>query len=286
MIPGVIAINSAYLSQPAQSMWSPLNMATIPPIYIDAINSSITHSGGAVSEISNLGSLGSNGNFSQSDNAKRPSYFASGFNGLPCLQFDGVDDVLISDTAAAKNIFRNVGYPWFFVVYQKLAADASPTSRILAAALSGTTGIRASICIGMSTTGNANKIGALHKRTDGGSVSSPVLTNTAVLTSALCSVEIRFGAGAIRTYVDGSSVLSSATTAGLTSDTPSVSAITIGAGTQTSTFADAKIAAIVIGNTDLPVSEREKLEGWAAHKWGLTANLPAGHPYKTAAPTI
>ena len=30
--------------------------------------------------------------------------------------------------------------------------------------------------------------------------------------------------------------------------------------------------------------EREKLEGYLAHKWGLAANLPVDHPYKNAAP--
>ena len=30
---------------------------------------------------------------------------------------------------------------------------------------------------------------------------------------------------------------------------------------------------------------RELLEGYLAHKWGFTSNLPAGHPYKTNAPT-
>ena len=30
--------------------------------------------------------------------------------------------------------------------------------------------------------------------------------------------------------------------------------------------------------------EREKLEGYLAHKWGLTANLPEDHPYKATAP--
>ena len=29
---------------------------------------------------------------------------------------------------------------------------------------------------------------------------------------------------------------------------------------------------------------RQKIEGYLAHKWGLTGNLPAGHPYKTEAP--
>jgi hypothetical protein len=32
------------------------------------------------------------------------------------------------------------------------------------------------------------------------------------------------------------------------------------------------------------VEDREKLEGYLAHKWGLAANLPANHPYKNFAP--
>ena len=40
---------------------------------------------------------------------------------------------------------------------------------------------------------------------------------------------------------------------------------------------------ILAGASD--VSTIEKLEGYLAHKWGLTAGLPAGHPYKTTAPT-
>lgn len=31
---------------------------------------------------------------------------------------------------------------------------------------------------------------------------------------------------------------------------------------------------------------RERIEGYLAHKWGLTANLPSDHPYKSAAPTL
>jgi hypothetical protein len=30
--------------------------------------------------------------------------------------------------------------------------------------------------------------------------------------------------------------------------------------------------------------DRERLEGYAAHLWGLTGQLPAGHPYKSVAP--
>ena len=34
----------------------------------------------------------------------------------------------------------------------------------------------------------------------------------------------------------------------------------------------------------LAEAERQRVEGYLAHKWGLEANLPAGHPYKDAGP--
>lgn len=34
----------------------------------------------------------------------------------------------------------------------------------------------------------------------------------------------------------------------------------------------------------ITAGKRQKLEGYLAHKWGLTANLPADHPYKTTPP--
>jgi len=36
------------------------------------------------------------------------------------------------------------------------------------------------------------------------------------------------------------------------------------------------------GGTD--ITEFEKAEGYLAHKWGLTANLPSGHPFKNVSP--
>ena len=37
-------------------------------------------------------------------------------------------------------------------------------------------------------------------------------------------------------------------------------------------------------SSSFAVSDLEKLEGYLAHKWGLTANLPTNHPYKDYAP--
>lgn len=46
---------------------------------------------------------------------------------------------------------------------------------------------------------------------------------------------------------------------------------------------DGDIAEVVIWRS-VSTADREKVEGYLAHKWGLTANLPVSHPYKNAAP--
>ena len=45
-----------------------------------------------------------------------------------------------------------------------------------------------------------------------------------------------------------------------------------------------EIAEAVAYNRVLPGLAREKIEGYLAHKWGLTGELPTDHPYKNDAP--
>ena len=45
------------------------------------------------------------------------------------------------------------------------------------------------------------------------------------------------------------------------------------------------IGDFIFFGTSYTTTEREKAEGYLAWKWGIQANLPAGHPYKSAAPT-
>lgn len=49
--------------------------------------------------------------------------------------------------------------------------------------------------------------------------------------------------------------------------------------------ADGALGELIIAPT-LTQANREKVEGYLAHKWGTTASLPAGHPYKASGPTI
>lgn len=45
------------------------------------------------------------------------------------------------------------------------------------------------------------------------------------------------------------------------------------------------ICEVVAFNIGLTVAQRQQMEGYLAWKWGLQGSLPAGHPYKSAAPT-
>jgi hypothetical protein len=57
-------------------------------------------------------------------------------------------------------------------------------------------------------------------------------------------------------------------------------------GTLPATFWVGSHHELIVTNTALSVADRQKLEGYLAHKWGLTANLPSDHPYKSTPPTI
>ena len=59
---------------------------------------------------------------------------------------------------------------------------------------------------------------------------------------------------------------------------------TLGGSPKLNVYYQGMFYEVLIYNTSLSVDRRQKVEGYLAHKWGLSANLVAGHPYKTNAP--
>ena len=57
-------------------------------------------------------------------------------------------------------------------------------------------------------------------------------------------------------------------------------------GFNSSAYTDGAICEVVVLDYDISETERQELEGYLAWKWGLEGSLPAGHPYKNAAPTF
>jgi hypothetical protein len=44
------------------------------------------------------------------------------------------------------------------------------------------------------------------------------------------------------------------------------------------------VSEVIAYNNVLSISDRQKIEGYLAWKWGLQSSLPSGHPYKSVAP--
>lgn len=55
-------------------------------------------------------------------------------------------------------------------------------------------------------------------------------------------------------------------------------------GRVSNTYNQGYVAEIIVGRFNISDLDRQKTEGYLAHKWGLTASLPADHPYKVNPP--
>jgi hypothetical protein len=288
MFSGMFAAQMRAAAGAPAALWTPLNMATVPQIYLDAQDSVVTDVSGACSAISNLGAMGANGDFSQATAGNRPTILAAELNGKRVLRFDGVNDGLTGGSTAQADLFRNKGSAWVFTIHKKRTTDAGAVTRvILASSTAGGTEARFAFYHGFSSTA-LNTPRLLGKRLDADAYgimpASTAYSGSYNIMMAHMNYATRLG----QIYVDGVVIVANATltTAGNTSDTAAGTALTIGAWHTGTLFSDIDLAAMVIGNTAPSAPDIEKLEGWAAHKYGLTANLPVAHPYKTTAPTV
>jgi hypothetical protein len=218
----------------------------------------------------------------QDSSSPRPVPVANAQNGLPAVQFDGTDDFLY--VLNGSDGFKNVNYGAFFIVFKKTALDGSPTARPLFFAntsASGTT--RFGLEAGHS--GAANQLRLVTRRLDADSaalLTGPTLVDTNYH-MVLAVMDWSTATGHI--YLDGDAPTSASMgTSGATSNTSNFVGPRLGRDTGTN-YGDFIIGeALNYSDTALSAGDIDKLFGYAAHKWGLTANLPGGHPYKTVAP--
>lgn len=95
----------------------------------------------------------------------------------------------------------------------------------------------------------------------------------------MCFVKHDLTTGTYEIYVNGELVNSGTSITGVLA-----SSTTMYLGSTTGSF-NLKMPMLMAGKTDIS-NDLQKLFGWAAHKYGLTANLPEGHPYKTEPPVV
>lgn len=280
----IILAQQMMMASASANLWTPADLATPPNIWCND-SSAVTDDGsGNASVWADLSGNGLDMLQSGSESA-RPLIVANGLNGRRILRFDGTNDLM--GNSATAGLFRNVGTGFLFAVASRAALDATPIVRPLIYESVGTSNNpRAAIYLGRGVS-PANCAAAGGARLD--SDAPTVVNNTVALdtTAHILLGVFDWTNHTVTLYQDGAQVAQSTAfgTGGNTSDTDSENYLVIGGTLPGNASTAADIGEIAAGSTYLLTSgDIDKLFGYAAWHWGLQANLPAGHPYKAAAP--
>lgn len=232
--------------------WTPAEITTAA--WYDASDSdTITESGGSVSQWDDKSGNGRHA--AQGTGANQPVLVQNTLGGLPGIDFDGSNDILSlgGTNFATRNVFAVIN------------AEDGPDFSYW------------------------NWVFGTQEGTD-----VPALFGQGGGTNILTEIPIKFGrdatlylngSGTLNNYIEDFSPLSDYKFVAVIGN--SASAVKGGWQIGNGDGAwDGKINELIVTTTACDAATREKFEGYLAHKWGLAANLPSGHPYKNSLPTV
>ena len=257
------------------SPWTPANITTA--LWLDAADAStITTVSSAVSQWNDKSGNGRNA--SQGTSESRPIVATASQNSLNGISFDGVNDylgfssALLAATHSLFILFKPTIEAATGVVFGQWSSGQ--TGRYIWNANQDINGQAASGSLNIfnaSATQGAGTGGA-----DGLTITVSI-TNTATLVSSISTT----GSEQWKLLKNGTQWDSATITSVYTGVNSSLGSAY--ASSTTNTY-DGVIYEVIHLTTYASTDTRQRIEGYLAHKWGLTANLPSDHPYKTTAP--
>ncbi len=261
-------------SSPAPAYWTPSNATVEVRCWLDCADTArVTVASGRVSAFADKS--GFSNNAAQATVNYRPAWGTNGPGNEYAMTFDGSNDRLeIADHASLQFSTSN-----FAVWVVGTFASSSVWCEVISKDYFGF-----EIFSADGTTNWSSRIASYM----GGAVAATQqawkLNGYVTNQWGLLSLQ-RQGASHQQVYVDGVAGEKSATN--LSSVSRVGKDINIGKRTGATPGDPFKgsIAEVVVTFGSFAEGEREKFEGYLAHKWGLEANLPAEHPYKEAWPT-
>jgi hypothetical protein len=225
----------------------------------------------------------------------RPTFKTSTLNGLPVVEFGGSN--FIDASAASDWVFLHHGSAGNHVVAVWQAGTSSNPGGGAATqyGLLSTQSSLAGTNRGFSITYRNNQSSGvtdsvLHAMNNGAnwvainiSGSSAHAGGAATILGALGDPENGTAADRSIMRVNGGAEIKDNTANASSSSSNPTAALRLGATGSTAPLTG-YIAEVVICNAKLSDSDRQRVEGYLAWKWGLQGNLAAGHPYLNAAP--
>jgi len=251
--------------------WTPADIDTA--LWLDAADAStITESGGAVSQWDDKS--GNGRSVSQSDASYRPSTNTrtiNGVNAIECNPASATEAKMLFTTSSVFSGTPNVLIAQV-VLFDSFLSTSDRASQI-------------SFGQGTSIAFAAGSQGYSARYNDGNEVYTSGTTGVPIIQIGTYPAGGQYQDA--RMYINGlelsrtSGVNDSNTINLLNGFSVGGGAIGVEALGTRSEALDGLIGEIIAVQS---LGSRQKLEGYLAHKWGLTANLPADHPYKTAVP--
>jgi len=245
-----------------ETLWNPGMISTA--LWLDAADAStITESGGAVSQWDDKS--GNNYHVSQATAADRPTVSTDAGNAS--LLFDGTSDYLRHDVSGTFNYPSSI-----FIVCRN--TDTANIGHVLS----------------INNSSASDEYATLTQRDSSGQVIRYIVRDGS---ANLISASSAFGTeiiGGVSNASNDNELFSNGTSVGTDTanfPTPLYDNITIGRLRYQSTAQhfSGHIHEVIWITQTLTTATRQRIEGYLAHKWGLTANLPSNHPYKLVGPT-
>lgn len=212
-------------------------------------------------------------NLTQASASLQPTYLSTSFNGRPTLQFTAVQgssyNVLASASTSLYNSITSFSYFSVSRVISPAPSYPSPFSiqnkvSFYLNGLNNSSGfVGTNIWTYQGTTFVANP-----------NTSFPYDTNTLSCLSLGTTQQF---------FLNGSNTISSPP---FTFGSGTNVTINLGySGYNANDGFNGYISEVIVYTTALTTSQRQQVEGYLAWKWGLQANLPSTHPYKTLPPS-
>ena len=275
---------------PGFTSWDPAAITTA--LWLDAADAStVTTVSGAVSQWNDKSGNGRNA--SQATAGNRPAYTSAGQNGRNTITFDGSNDGL----SLAAGLSLGTAHSIFLVAKNSATITSATSAQLLlnggSYTFPSTTTSEFFLGAG-SLTGNLTderlySIVVAHDEF-GANIWGYGKTNADVSGAFILGSSFTTTGNAFSGRLNvGDDLTTAASPGGYSSTNTRYPTFTqhIGfRGANNTAYWSGDIDEIIVTSAYLDTFEIQRIEGYLAHKWGLTANLPNDHPYRWMPPTL
>lgn len=253
--------------------WTPSNLSGSLDVWVDASSITGLSNNDQLDTWTNLGLLSNFNRDETNSTSEYPRYVTNVLNNLPGIEFPSSSGTrMFGPTISSGNTTKS-----------RIACAVWKTGKLSGAAqIINRTGY---VEINIGRTANKTNIGWWN-----GSFTSTVGTTTISTSNSYMTTGVwNKSAGERTIFVNGNQ---EAQTTGLTTTWTYNNNQTTIIGNNAYNFPPGQyfqgflFEAIIYLSDTYDSVEREKIEGYLAHKWGLTSDLPSDHPYKNNPPTV